>query len=347
MIDLTPVAAVFLAALPTFPASAPATPVDEYDAPFAEAEAFWTPWLKGDGAKGLEARYSSKAAAKERVLVVVPKGTSASKLAKSAERVVKVFDGLFAKTERDAAALPPRTAVLFSLEGPKSLASVAAHVGAAVPRLAGWASAAGQGTGFALGEPLAAGWLETVETSEVWSPENELANRLTRLLTIERFGRQPQWVAQGLAWHVEIAVCKDVYCFPYRTGFVSKKEHKSWPKRLGELMAQRGDGAIEMKELSGWSRSSWNETSAALSWGAIELLVEHYPNELPKVLEAYRALRDTDGRNTAADGSWTVIPDYEIPAERELEVLGRELGVDFLVELGKFARKPNTYRRPR
>ena len=58
--------------------------------------------------EGLEARYTSKAAAKKRVLVVVPKGTSASKLGKSAEKVVKVFDGLFEDAERDWAARPPR-----------------------------------------------------------------------------------------------------------------------------------------------------------------------------------------------------------------------------------------------
>lgn len=319
----------------------------EYAAALEAAETTWEPWLETDGAKGLEARYASRAAAGDRVLVVTPKGTSASKLGKAAEKVVKRFDGLFEEGARDAGALPPRTAVLVSLAGPQSLASVTRHLASVEPRLAGWAGAAAGGTGFALEEPLCAGWLEEVATSEVWSPENELVNRLTRLLTVERFGRQPHWLAQGLAWFVELEVCKDVYCFPFRTGFVSKKEHRSWPKRLGEVLVARGERPLTIEELAGWPRDSWDEQRAVLSWGAVAMLVEHYPEELPRVLHAFRRLRETDGRDTKADGSWTVIPDYEIPAARQLEVLDRELGVDFLLELGRCARKPNTYRRPR
>ena len=311
------------------------------------AEEAWAPWLEGEGARGLEARYSSRKAAKGRVLVVVPKGTSASKLGKVSEKVVKRFDELFEEDERDLTRTPARTAVLVSLAGPDSLASVTRFLASVEPRLSGWASSAAGGTGFALEDPLCAGWLEEVETSEVWSPENELVNRLTRLLTVERYGRQPHWLAQGLAWFVELEVCKDVYCFPFRTGFVSKKEHRSWPRRLGEVLAARGERPLEMELLAGWPRSSWNEESAVLSWGAVAMLAEHFPEELPQVLAAFRELRDTDGRDTKPDGSWTVIPDYEVPAAQQLEVLDRQLGVDFLTELDRWARKPKTYRRPR
>jgi hypothetical protein len=322
-------------------------PGGEYDAALEAAEGAWAPWLEGEGARGLEARYTSRPAAKGRVLVVVPTGTSASKLGKSAEKVVKVFDGLLEEDTRDLEATPARTAVLVSLAGPDSLASVTRHLATVEPRLAGWAPSAAQGTGFALEDPLCAGWLEEVTTSEVWSPENELVNRLTRLLTVERYGRQPHWLAQGLAWYVELEVCKDVYCFPFRTGFVSKKEHRSWPRRLGEVMEARGEGELGIELLADWARNSWDEERAVLSWGAVAMLVEHYPEELPGILRAFRELRDTDGRDTRPDGSWTVIPDYEVPAAQQREVLDRVLGVDFLAQLGRCARQPATYRRPR
>ena len=293
-----------------------------------------------------EKAYSAAPVAKERVLLWVPKGSSRSKLKKTSEKTVKLFDALFEDAPHVEGATP-RTAVLFELVGPKSLEAATGHAAAQVPRLAGWAASARSGTGFVLEEPLAAGWMKSVSGVEVWSPENELANRLARLLTLERFGRQPHWLAQGLAWHLEIGVCKDVYCFPYRTGFVSKKEHRSWPRMLADQMEARGERPVEMAELAGWRRNSWDAPRAGLAWGAATMLAEHYEDELPRVLAAFAALRVKDGRDVAADGSWTWIPDHEIPAEGQLELLDRELGVDFLTELGRFARKPKRYRRPR
>jgi hypothetical protein len=172
-------------------------------------------------------------------------------------------------------------------------------------------------------------------------------NRLARLLFIERYGRLPYWLSQGLAWELELRVCKDVYCFPFRTGFVSKKEHKTWPTRLTAVMKARGERPVTVDELVGWTRNTWNEERAMLSWGAAAMLAKHYDGELPRVLAAYAKLRAEEGRETNPDGSWQWIPDYEISAEKEKEILDRELGVDFAAELTRFARKPKGYRRPR
>jgi hypothetical protein len=326
----------------------PRTPEDPYEKAAVGAMDFWGDWAAGQllGTVEVEAPCSFVTAAEGRVLIWYAKGSSSSKLKTHSEKAVKAFDALFAASPHVEGSAP-RTAVLFELAGPKSFASVTAYAGAKLPHLSAWAQTATQGTGFLLEDPLAAGWLHSVPKREVWSPENELVNRLARLLMIERFGRQPQWLAQGLAWHVELEVCKDVYCFPFREGFVSKKEHKSWPQKLTSLMAARGDRPIEMGELTGWRRNTWDDASAALAWGAATMLAEHYEAELPRVLAAFAALRTKEGRNTAADGSWTSNPDYEIPAERELEILDRELGTGFLTELTRFAGKPGSYRRPR
>ena len=55
----------------------------------------------------------------------------------------------------------------------------------------------------------------------MWRADNELANRLTRLLTHRRYGAMPYWLDMGLAWFVEQEVQGDLYSFPGRDDFVS------------------------------------------------------------------------------------------------------------------------------
>jgi hypothetical protein len=170
---------------------------------------------------------------------------------------------------------------------------------------------------------------------------------LAQLLLNERHGRLPQWLALGLAWQLESTVCKSVYCFPYRSGFVGKTEHRGWAKELAAMIAARGEEPLAMEQLSGWTRGVWDDAHAALAWGAGAMLADHYDEELPRVLAALAALRDSEGRTTHADGSWEGIGNYEIPPEKQLAILDRELGVDFLVELARFCRLGRNYRRPR
>ena len=292
-------------------------------------------------------RYAPSTVADGRVILFCSKRSNASKVSRAATKTLAAFDALIPPATREPEAPPVRTAVLFELSNQESLASITAYLGKQFEALAGWAPAAAKGVGFALEEPLSAGWLLTVPENEVWSPENELVNRLARLLTLERFGRQPHWLEMGLAWHVELAVCKDVYCVPYRAGFVSKKEHKSWDARLAAAMKARGESPITVAELAGWARGTWDETHAPLAWGAAAMIARHYQKELPALLAAYAAERRQHGRTVHADGSWEALPDYEIAAERERELLDATLGVDFGTELTRFARAPRTYQRPR
>lgn len=330
--------------------SLPATPLPagDYDQAEQAAKEAWEDWAgRALTGRQVEKGYSSMAVADSRVLVWYPKGASKSKLKSVSTKAVAAFDKLFDPGERDEQAPARRSAVLFPLAGPKSFTAITARAAELEPRLASWATSATRGVGFLLDSPLSAGWLLSVPDSEVWNQENELANRLARLLTLERFGRLPHWLSQGIAWQIELGVCKDVYCFPFRTGFISKKEHRSWPRRLPEHMDARGETKVTANDLFGWSRNTWKADSAALSWGAVAMLAKHYPEEFRKALIALRDLRTKDGRKTESDGSWTLIPDYEIPAEQGLEILDRELGVDFLAELDRYARKPKTYRKPR
>ena len=239
--------------------------------------------------------------------------------------------------------------VLVQLEDPAGLGRIKAHLGAEYPYLAGWAASGERGVGFVLEQPLAAAWpreVPGVEKSE-WKPANELTNRLAQALLIQRAGRLPQWLTQGLAWHVELSVRRSIYCFPFRAGFVGKKEHKGWAKPLRALMAERGERPLAMRELTDWPRGTYDDRHAALAWGAGTLLAKYFPDALPGILADFEERTKAGGRITNADGSWEAVPDYEIPADEQLTILDARLEVRFLEELARFARQGRSYVRPR
>ena len=322
-----------------------APPRQDHVAAAQTARATWSPWAEEREAAG--SAYEALAAADSRVLLWHSKRASASKLVRATEKTVRFFDALLPpRPSADPGAVEPRAAVLLELDGADALASVTAWLGAHFPHLAGWAAAGGSGLGFVLEDPLAAAWLAQAPELEEWNPENELVNRLAQLLLLERDGRMPQWLAQGLAWYVELGVCRDVYCFPFRAGFVGKKEHKGWGRALAALIAERGEAGFGMDELAGWARGTYDEERAALAWGAATMLAGSYPGELAAVLSGLATIRDRDGRTLHADGSWEWTSGYEIPAESQRAVLDQALGVDFLAELARFARLGHGYRPP-
>ena len=51
---------------------------------------------------------------------------------------------------------------------------------------------------------------------------------------------------------------------------------------------------------------------------------------------ALAAIRDKDGRITHPDGSWESVPNYEIPAQQQLDALQRTVHPQFLAELARY-----------
>ena len=326
------------------PAASTAAPTDDYDKAVAEAEATFEAW-------GKSAKYAAHSAVDGRVLVWTSKAGKASKLKKTAERACKFFDKIAALPDAEVMKefRPPvaRTAVLFEVDDVKDLGALQEYIGSKVPYLQAWATSGDPGVGFVLEDPLASAWLGKVEKSKEWNAENELVHRLTQLLLLQRFGRMPQWLAQGLAWYVEFGVCQDIYCFPFRSGFVGRAEHKGWYAELSALMASRAERPLQMPELAEWSRGTYGEKHAGLAWAAGILLAKYYAAELPGVLAEFAHVRHVEGRTTHSDGSWETIPDYEVPTAKQLEILSRRLGVDFEAALDRFCRHPRAYVRPR
>jgi len=303
--------------------------------------ALWQAWLEACAAAGGSA-YATEDVADGRILLVYPKRHGAGRDRHEIERTCKLFDALVPPP-----AEPPEhpvPAVLVDLEDQEDLGSAARFLGTRFPYLADWAERAGEGVGFVLEHPLVAAWVRTVPgVDKEWRPENELVDRLAQLLLEQRHGREPQWITIGLAWCIELEVCRDIYCFPYRAGFVGKREHKGWTEALAGIAAARGERPFSIDDLAGWPRGVYDDERAAVAWGAATLLVRYYPEALPQVLQELAELRVRDGRVTHPDGSWEAIDGYEVPAPKQLEVLDRALGFEFLPELARFAVQGRSY----
>lgn len=330
----------------------PAPPPVHAQAPRADGEGrdaavdLWLGWVAERLLAGESPAYVPEDAAKGRLVLVRSSRRSPGKAKKAIERTCAAFDELLPPPEKPADGA--RVPVLLDLEDGPSLGSATGFLGKEFPYLAGWARSAGEGVGFVLEDPPTAAWVESVPGLEKeWNPENELVNRLSQLLLLARGGRMPQWLSLGLAWCIELDVCKDIYCFPHRAGFVGKREHKGWAKQLGLMREARGEKPFSIDDIAGWARGTYDDERAAVAWGAATLLARTYGSHLPAVVDELARVRERDGRVTHPDGSWEAVPGYEIPPETQREVLDRVLGFDFFAELARFAAEGPAYVRRR
>jgi hypothetical protein len=197
-------------------------------------------------------------------------------------------------------------------------------------------------SGFVLERPLCAAFLSRGPGSEEWDPANELVNRTAQLLFLREYGRQPWWLAMGLAWYVEDDVRGSLYSFPYRDGFVGVTEHGGWDKALKRTYKKRE--AVAMDELAGWRRGAFDDEHARCAYGAAVFLARHHAEDLPAVLEELHATILREGRVTHPDGTWELIPDYEPPADSQREIVAKHLGPQWLDELLESFQKGRAYR---
>lgn len=238
------------------------------------------------------------------------------------------------------------TIVLLRAQNSADYSAAIDRIVADEPWMAGWAAAGKSQGGFVFERPLCAAWLEDGPGLEEHDPQNELVHRLARLLTLRRFGQQAWWMTLGIAWHFEIELRGGVYCFPYRNGFVGRAEHGAWPKKLGRLAKQQGDG-IALATFADWDRGSWEDESAVLSWGVAAHLAKHYPEVLPLILENYRILYNAKGIERGADGSWNILVDYRPSIEDQEEILRFHLGDEFAAEMKEAFAKGRRWKKPR
>ena len=223
-------------------------------------------------------------------------------------------------------------------------------LGQAREELSSLASLHGMRPGFSEERVTAAVWQESplgIELGTVWRSENELVNRLARLLLFRSFGPQPTWLSVGVAWNVELDVMREIYCFPYRSGFVGIGEHGGWETELKREFKKRKADPLALEEFAGWRRNTWDEHQAQLSFGMVEYLSRHEPGVLPRAAEAFRLGYKDGFKTTHPDGSWETNPSYQIPVEDQLEVLVDASDAELLGRATEFMSRWNRYRPKR
>ena len=225
------------------------------------------------------------------------------------------------------------TVLLFGLRGESGYRGFLEALGAREPSLREWTRDARQLTGFVLARPLIGAYVDEAARVEEWNPDNEVVNRLARLLLMRRFGHLPNWVAQGWAWHVELEVCRSIYCFPYRNNFVGVEEHTGWDKVLQRRFAERKGVLLDPSEFAGWERGVYVDEQAQLAWAVVDHLVEKHHKELPALLEALRASWQTRARVDMGNGRWALDATFVLPVEAQGAILEAHLGEKIWKEL--------------
>lgn len=298
-------------------------------------------------------QWASWAAANEYGLVVDPEAEVLflySNYKKTITREVKViartkkeFGALLAPLASDpAAAKTPvpwtsdaQALVLFRLANEKDLDLLLDKVKEIDGRYASWAEASKKNTGFVLEALGVSAWIEApagLEVRKVWRAENELVHRLTRLLVHRRYGLDPHWLATGISWHLEQTITGGLYSFPGRNEFVGVKEHSGWKAQLGETFRGRPEKALELAEIAGWQRGTWDEEAAAKSWGLVRFLAARDEKALALYLDDLGRAQRTGAVTTQADGSWKSNPDFAVPAEAQTEFLVARFGASALAD---------------
>jgi hypothetical protein len=237
-----------------------------------------------------------------------------------------------------------KTCVLIALRDEDDYRATLELLGREYAYLASWVKGAKGLTGYSLEDPLVGTWALRAAGQEEWSPDAALVHHAAQLLLARRFGTQPYWLVRGFAWTVEHELLDGHWYFPYRTGFVYAAEHSAWESMLAEHAEKRG--AFEFDDLAGYARGSWNQEYALRSWGAVRWMRHFGGRGLPAALEHLRVERWDHGRTVHEDGSWHIVPGYEVSAEVQQAILAQHLGPDFLREVQRFCEQKKAGYRP-
>lgn len=292
--------------------------------------------------EGLFARIglSSQPVGNGRMLVVAQGSRTLGRLAERAEQALAEFDRVAPPSvpfaERDA--LP---GLVIQVASQADFSALLDHLSGQAPWLADWTRSMHGSSGFTLSDPPIAAWVDGGVGQEEWSSEHEAVHRVAELATLGGFGRLPYWVAQGLAWCVEVRVQESVYCFPYRNEFVPVEEHFDWDRQLQRPFKKRKrtSDMLTVDELASLRRGAYDQQQALVAWGAIEFLADESSVGLSSWLSGLAADREQNGKRRYDDGRWEWIVDYEVPLETQQALLTEQFGGDVLESMTEAFRK--------
>jgi hypothetical protein len=226
-----------------------------------------------------------------------------------------------------------QAAVLIVLDDVEDHAKLIDHLADTARGLDDWLAEARKQTGLTLEDPLVGAYVENAPGQEEWNGDHELVNRAVQLLVLRRFGQQPNWLLQGLAWEAEMAFDGSLYCFPFRDGFVAVTEHTGWPSDLRLSFKSRGSRPLAVEEFAGWKRGTWDPEAARIAWGLVHVLASEQaekPGRLSALLADLRLVRDELDRRPTGPSTWERFPNWSMPPARQAELLQRHHGADVL-----------------
>jgi hypothetical protein len=294
----------------------------------------WEPFLKRAGFR-VDADNAGRM-----LLLSSEKGAHADDLFAKLGKTSAWFDGHFpALPESSAPKSAPACAALFVLRNPEEYGQLLERLAEIAPPLADWTLDAKKDTGFVLNEPLCAAFLESAPGLKEWSPAHELVDRAAQLLLVQRFGEQPYWLQQGVAWAAEWGYDGSIYSYPYRREFVFAAEHGAWPNELKNEFVGRAQKPLEMSEFASMRRGHFDLERARLSFGCASFLALQPGAKVSQALADLQAFRDEDNRKPQADGTWLRDVSYEIPPEKQLELLEKQLGPKLMERVSAFVGK--------
>ncbi len=251
------------------------------------------------------------------------------------------------------------TAVLLQMREGVQYESLLRRLKSDDPTLTDWAKMAKTQYGFAIPRPLVAAWIEGGRINEEWNSKSELVHRAVSLLLWRNFGEIPFWIQLGLCWHVEMELCKGVWCFPYREGFVWASEHTGWDRTLKSRMKKRSKQPFSINDVTRMTREVVKTSesdvpyrdSYLITYGTIRCIAWNTDLSLyfAEVCEALRIHRLENGRRWIDKENWELILGYRIPAEEQAaifeSVLGEEVWSTIDATLRKGVPKPSQSRR--
>jgi len=299
-----------------------------------------------------------------RVVLITESATVLEKRMKLVEASLQSFDKLMAPPNRNGSKETYRVStwgagqhepdsepvVLIEVKKEGQFRDLCQGIGVQEPNLSAWASSVAGSSGFAQEQLSAAAWQaapDGYELGTVWRPENELVNRLARMLLFRSYGTLPTWLRVASAWHVEMEVMDSLYCFPYRSEFVGIGEHSGWEKQLKSEFKKRKKTPLQFNEFGGWQRNTWDADHASYSWGVVQYLARHQPGSLPAVAESFRVMTKEGSLTTHADGSWNLNTGYQIPVEAQFKVLQDKVGDEVMEQTSAFLRAGKRYKPKR
>jgi hypothetical protein len=328
--------------------------VRKENAAAADAAEAWAPFAK-------EAHYRLVLSDDARVLLVLSQ-TYDRKGPKKEHHDVEVMRGLMRDTSAtvDRFLGPPiknQPPVAIVCSRSVDYASVAKFVAKQDERLRDWADKSAKAvTGFILSSPLVGSWIEDPSGVEEWHSENELVHRTAQLLIRIKAPQLPPWLLLGLGWHVEDTVQRSVYCFPFRSSFVSEGEHTDWGMWLANNFRKairekaKKPLVLDIEEFATWKPSGgkddFDSGKAYVAFGVSRYLAQECPAKLLPLAERLGALMEKGSKVMLNDRDWTTNPDYLVPAGEQLAAL-REVDADLLPKMTDwFVKKKANERHP-